>query len=138
MNKSVASFSTSNASTSSSKVALKFKKPAQEEDIIPIEDEPLINYYNRWAMEQQTAAKQLSEGAGNSESTSKAKNKDEEEGSTGKTVKQIQESIYEELKTVSTTGSSLLPREVVGELDRFIVGQQEAKKAVAIALRNRW
>ena len=30
------------------------------------------------------------------------------------------------------------PREIVGELDRFIVGQQDAKKAVAIALRNRW
>ena len=30
------------------------------------------------------------------------------------------------------------PREIVGELDRFIVGQQDAKRAVAIALRNRW
>ena len=30
------------------------------------------------------------------------------------------------------------PREIVGELDRFIVGQNDAKKAVAIALRNRW
>ena len=30
------------------------------------------------------------------------------------------------------------PREIVGELDRFIVGQDAAKKAVAIALRNRW
>ena len=30
------------------------------------------------------------------------------------------------------------PREIVSELDRFIVGQAEAKKAVAIALRNRW
>jgi ATP-dependent protease HslVU (ClpYQ) ATPase subunit len=32
----------------------------------------------------------------------------------------------------------LKPREVVAQLDKFIVGQQEAKKAVAIALRNRW
>ena len=30
------------------------------------------------------------------------------------------------------------PREIVSELDRFIVGQQKAKRAVAIALRNRW
>ncbi|MBY0273206.1 MAG: ATP-dependent protease ATPase subunit HslU [Alphaproteobacteria bacterium] len=30
------------------------------------------------------------------------------------------------------------PREIVSELDRFIVGQNEAKRAVAIALRNRW
>src|ERR1700748_1404365 len=33
---------------------------------------------------------------------------------------------------------SLTPREVVGELDRYIVGQNAAKRAVAIALRNRW
>ena len=30
------------------------------------------------------------------------------------------------------------PREIVSELDRYIVGQEEAKRAVAIALRNRW
>ena len=34
--------------------------------------------------------------------------------------------------------SDLSPREIVSELDRFIVGQAEAKRAVAIALRNRW
>jgi ATP-dependent HslUV protease ATP-binding subunit HslU len=33
---------------------------------------------------------------------------------------------------------SMTPREIVEELDRHIVGQQEAKRAVAIALRNRW
>jgi ATP-dependent HslUV protease ATP-binding subunit HslU len=33
---------------------------------------------------------------------------------------------------------SFTPREIVSELDRFIVGQQKAKRAVAIALRNRW
>src|SRR5690606_23363980 len=30
------------------------------------------------------------------------------------------------------------PREIVSELDRYIIGQHEAKRAVAIALRNRW
>ena len=34
--------------------------------------------------------------------------------------------------------SALTPREIVLELDKHIVGQQEAKRAVAIALRNRW
>jgi len=36
------------------------------------------------------------------------------------------------------TAGALTPREIVSELDRFIVGQGEAKRAVAIALRNRW
>ena len=35
-------------------------------------------------------------------------------------------------------GSGLAPQEIVSELDKFIIGQNEAKKAVAIALRNRW
>src|SRR5829696_6250946 len=34
--------------------------------------------------------------------------------------------------------SDLTPREIVSELDRFIIGQKDAKRAVAIALRNRW
>ena len=33
---------------------------------------------------------------------------------------------------------SLTPREIVSELDRFIIGQKDAKRAVAVALRNRW
>ena len=37
-----------------------------------------------------------------------------------------------DIKTVMT------PREIVAELDRFIIGQDQAKRAVAIALRNRW
>jgi ATP-dependent HslUV protease ATP-binding subunit HslU len=37
-----------------------------------------------------------------------------------------------------TTPSFFTPREIVSELDRFIVGQNDAKRAVAIALRNRW
>ncbi len=34
--------------------------------------------------------------------------------------------------------TDLTPREIVSELDRFIVGQKDAKRAVAVALRNRW
>ena len=34
--------------------------------------------------------------------------------------------------------TSLTPREIVSELDRFIIGQNDAKRAVAVALRNRW
>ncbi|PPR18176.1 MAG: ATP-dependent protease ATPase subunit HslU [Alphaproteobacteria bacterium MarineAlpha9_Bin7] len=34
--------------------------------------------------------------------------------------------------------TAFTPREIVSELDRFIVGQEDAKRAVAIALRNRW
>ena len=33
---------------------------------------------------------------------------------------------------------SLTPREIVSELDKYIVGQADAKRSVAIALRNRW
>jgi ATP-dependent HslUV protease ATP-binding subunit HslU len=41
-------------------------------------------------------------------------------------------------KNDASLGSSLSPREIVSELDRFVVGQNKAKKAVAVALRNRW
>ncbi len=34
--------------------------------------------------------------------------------------------------------SQMTPREIVQELDKHIIGQDEAKRAVAIALRNRW
>ena len=34
--------------------------------------------------------------------------------------------------------TDLTPREIVSELDRFIIGQTDAKRAVAVALRNRW
>jgi ATP-dependent HslUV protease ATP-binding subunit HslU len=37
-----------------------------------------------------------------------------------------------------TLGKDLTPRQVVAELDRYIVGQHDAKRAVAIAIRNRW
>ncbi len=38
----------------------------------------------------------------------------------------------------SSTAANFSPREIVSELDRYIIGQHEAKKAVAVALRNRW
>ena len=34
--------------------------------------------------------------------------------------------------------TDLTPREIVSELDRFIIGQKDAKRAVAVALRSRW
>src|SRR3989442_6071563 len=40
--------------------------------------------------------------------------------------------------TDSHIGSPLTPAQIVTELDRYIVGQEKAKRAVAIALRNRW
>jgi ATP-dependent HslUV protease ATP-binding subunit HslU len=36
------------------------------------------------------------------------------------------------------SGAELTPRQVVSELDKFIIGQDQAKRAVAVALRNRW
>ncbi len=39
---------------------------------------------------------------------------------------------------MTRTDSVMTPREIVHELDRFIIGQSKAKRAVAIALRNRW
>ena len=34
--------------------------------------------------------------------------------------------------------STLTPREIVAELDKFVVGQEQAKRMVAVAVRNRW
>lgn len=39
---------------------------------------------------------------------------------------------------LKTGGIDLTPREIVAELDRYIVGQDDAKRAIAIAVRNRW
>ena len=41
-------------------------------------------------------------------------------------------------RPASSPAPVMTPREIVSELDRYIVGQKEAKRAVAIALRNRW
>ena len=42
------------------------------------------------------------------------------------------------IKLLQGPGDHLTPRETVAELDKYIVGQEDAKKSVAIALRNRW
>jgi ATP-dependent HslUV protease ATP-binding subunit HslU len=42
------------------------------------------------------------------------------------------------IRLLTGTGDHLTPRETVAELDKYIVGQHDAKRAVAIALRNRW
>ena len=47
--------------------------------------------------------------------------------------KEIKESVEQ-----SSNVTSLSPREIVSELDRYVIGQNQAKRAVAIALRNRW
>ncbi len=41
-------------------------------------------------------------------------------------------------KLLTGPGDHLTPREIVAELDKYIIGQAEAKRSVAIALRNRW
>ena len=43
-----------------------------------------------------------------------------------------------EMKKLPGRAHELTPREVVRELDRYIIGQDDAKRAVAIALRNRY
>jgi len=42
------------------------------------------------------------------------------------------------MRTDEAGGRTFTPREIVSELDRYVIGQREAKRAVAIALRNRW
>ena len=46
--------------------------------------------------------------------------------------------LVKDTKKKSSKVSALSPREIVSELDRYVIGQKEAKKAVAVALRNRW
>ena len=56
----------------------------------------------------------------------------------GKTSKVTNLNIVKNKKKDSSKVSALSPREIVSELDRYVIGQKEAKKAVAVALRNRW
>jgi ATP-dependent HslUV protease ATP-binding subunit HslU len=46
--------------------------------------------------------------------------------------------VKETKKKEKSAVSALSPREIVSELDRYVIGQTNAKKAVAVALRNRW
>ena len=55
-----------------------------------------------------------------------------------KTNKVTNLNIIKNKKNDSSKVSALSPREIVSELDRYVIGQNEAKKAVAVALRNRW
>ena len=50
----------------------------------------------------------------------------------------MSESKLETTAVLSSDASSMTPKQIVAELDRYIVGQAAAKRAVAIALRNRW
>ncbi len=44
----------------------------------------------------------------------------------------------EKRKRLESLGNALTPRQIVEELDKYIIGQHDAKRSVAIALRNRW
>ncbi len=46
--------------------------------------------------------------------------------------------VKDSAKKDSSKVSALSPREIVSELDRYVIGQHQAKRAVAVALRNRW
>ena len=46
--------------------------------------------------------------------------------------------VKEKRQKIESRVSALSPREIVSELDRYVIGQKEAKKAVAVALRKRW
>src|SRR5262245_59959961 len=53
-------------------------------------------------------------------------------------MNEVQTHTAPETNVVSSPTPVMTPREIVSELDRYIVGQKDAKRAVAIALRNRW
>ena len=55
-----------------------------------------------------------------------------------KSKKETNLKLVEGSKSDNSKVSALSPREIVSELDRYVIGQKEAKKAVAVALRNRW
>ena len=55
-----------------------------------------------------------------------------------KSKKEINLKLVKGSKNEGSKVSALSPREIVSELDRYVIGQKEAKKAVAVALRNRW
>jgi len=55
-----------------------------------------------------------------------------------KTSKVTNLNVIKNKKKDNSKVSALSPREIVSELDRYVIGQKDAKKAVAVALRNRW
>src|ERR1700675_4435302 len=56
----------------------------------------------------------------------------------GRTADHLTQLVSAAFKTYLGPMTDFSPREIVSELDRFIVGQADAKRAVSIALRNRW
>ena len=55
-----------------------------------------------------------------------------------KTSKVTNLNVIKNITKENSKVSALSPREIVSELDRYVIGQKEAKKAVVVALRNRW
>lgn len=53
-------------------------------------------------------------------------------------IKEVAKVDGEEITMVEDIDAELTPSEIVAELDKYIIGQNDAKRAVAIALRNRW
>ena len=53
-------------------------------------------------------------------------------------IKNFSPKVVKKKEDQSSNVTSLSPREIVSELDRYVIGQKKAKRAVAIALRNRW
>ncbi len=86
-------------------------------------------------MEDKTAEDQIMEDNNTEENISETKDKMEEKPKQNGKSENKKPKAKKEIKAES---KELTPSEIVGELDKYIIGQDNAKKSVAIALRNRW